>query len=363
MSNSRERLLSLDFFRGLTMFLLIAEFTHLFVYMVDPAINSKIIHFIGTQFHHHPWNGLRPWDLVQPFFMFIVGVAIPLSIHKRLERGEDYRGLLAHAIKRSLLLLVFGWALGCLYAGKIVFHFQNVLAQLAFTYLIAFLLIRKSSRYQLIVSFLLLAVTELIYRGFPVEGFNQPFVANHNFGTWLDSLYGGEDLVGHWVSFNALPTTAHTIWGVLAGKLLMSEKSSSYKLKALLIAGAAGLVLGYGLSPVTPIIKRICTSSFVLVSGGWTLLALAFSYWMVDLKKKKKIALFFAIVGMNPLFIYLFASIGGADLVNQVLHPFMLSIFGWAGEITVHIITSLLSLSFLWYICYWLYRRNIYIKL
>jgi hypothetical protein len=55
-----------------------------------------------------------------------------------------------------------------------------------------------------------LAVTELIYRGFPVESFNQPFVPGHNFGAWFDILYGGEDIHGHWVSFNAIFTTAHT---------------------------------------------------------------------------------------------------------------------------------------------------------
>ena len=284
-----ERLLSLDFFRGFTMFLLIAEFTHIFSYLTVPSLEGTIFNFIGTQFHHHPWNGLRPWDLVQPFFMFIVGVAIPLSVAKRTKRGDSFSQLLRHAIIRSILLLLIGWALYCIYPGKIVFRFQNVVAQLSFTYLIAFLVMNKSVKFQIIFSFALLALTELIYRGFPVNGFNQPFVANHNFGTWLDMLYGGEDLHGHWVSFNAIPTTAHTIWGVLAGKLLMSNRTAKQKLKILVIAGVIGLVVGYGLNPITPIIKRITTSSFVIASGGWTLLALAFSYWIVDMKKHIKI--------------------------------------------------------------------------
>ena len=145
---------------------------------------------------------------------------------------------------------------------------------------------------QLLVSFALIAVTELIYRGFPIEGFNQPFVPNHNFGTWFDQLYGGEDLRGHWVSFNAIPTTAHTIWGALAGKLLISNRTGQQKLKILMIAGVAGLAIGYGLGFITPMIKRICTSSFVIASGGWTVLALAFSYWLIDMKKHKKLAWF-----------------------------------------------------------------------
>src|SRR5258705_3246082 len=70
----QSRLMSLDFFRGFTMFLLIAEGTHIYDLLVAPELNGTLIGAIGTQFHHHPWNGLRFWDLIQPFFMFIVGV-------------------------------------------------------------------------------------------------------------------------------------------------------------------------------------------------------------------------------------------------------------------------------------------------
>jgi len=364
MSNpGHERILSLDFFRGFTMFLLIAEFTHLFSYMMDPSLENLVIHFIGKQFHHHPWHGLHFWDLIQPFFMFIVGVAIPLSIDKRKKRGEKYSQLLRHAITRAFLLLFFGWALYCISPGEIVFRFQNVLAQLSITYLITFLLIRRSVITQFLVSFALIAGTELIYRGFPLEGFNQPFVANHNFGTWFDQLYGGEDLRGHWVSFNAIPTTAHTIWGALTGKLLISSHTRQHKFKILVIAGVAGLVIGYGLGFITPMIKRICTSSFVLASGGWTVLAFACSYWLIDLKKRKKIAWFFAIVGMNPLFIYLFAHTGGANFVENIIHPFTMALFGWMGELRAQILTSIIVLSILWYICYWLYKKRIFIKI
>ena len=69
----QSRLMSLDFFRGFTMFLLIGESTHIYDLLVAPALNGTLISTIGLQFHHHPWNGLRFWDLIQPFFMFIVG--------------------------------------------------------------------------------------------------------------------------------------------------------------------------------------------------------------------------------------------------------------------------------------------------
>jgi predicted acyltransferase len=359
----KDRLLSLDFFRGLTMFLLIAGITGLSSYMVTPELEGTFIYTIGTQLHHHPWNGLHFWDLIQPFFMFIVGVAIPYSYANRVKRGQSYDQILKHTIKRSFLLLVLGWAL--VYEGPEgeIFCFQNVLAQLSVTYLLAFLVMRKPAGTQIIISLLLLVVTEAIYRLFPVEGFNHPFVANENFGTWLDLQYGGANLSGHWVSFNAIPSTAHTIWGVLTGQLLMSKKPPVKKLAILVTAGIIGLVAGYALNPVTPIIKRICTSSFILASGGWTILTLAFFYWIIDIMKLKKWTFFFVIVGMNPLFIYLFAHIGGARFLMNVIHPFTITLLGWTGESIAGILTSLIVLFLLWYICYWLYKKKIFIKI
>ena len=360
---SEGRLLSLDFFRGFTMFLLIAEFTHLFSLMVNPEFEGTVIHFIGTQLDHHPWHGFHAWDLVQPFFMFIVGVALPFAIAKRTERGDSKALLLKHAIKRSALMLFLGWALYCIGPGKITFRFQNVLSQLAVTYLIAFLIINQSVKKQIIISFALISLTELLYRTFPVAGFTQPFTPDHNFGAYFDLLISGELSSDHWVSFNAIPTTAHTIWGVLAGILLMSKRSAKEKVKILFLTGFAGVIVGYALDPITPIIKRISTSSFVIVSGGWSILALAFSYWLIDIKKYRKWVIIFAVVGMNPLFIYLFAHIGGAQLLTKVVKPFSMGLFLWTGELYAEIITALIVWFLLWYICYWLYKKKIFIKI
>jgi predicted acyltransferase len=130
-----------------------------------------------------------------------------------------------------------------------------------------------------------------------------------------------------------------------------------------LIAGLIGVVAGYALDPLTPIIKRICTSSFIIVSGGWTILSLAFSYWLIDIMKQKNWSLFFAIVGMNPLFIYLFAHVGGGNFINHIIHPFTMAIFSWMGESTAEILTSMIVLFLLWYICDWLYKRKIFIRI
>lgn len=131
-----NRLLSLDFFRGITMFLLVAEFSHLFSYLVSPALKGTIIYDIGLQFHHVKWAGRHFWDLIQPFFMFIVGVAIPFSFANRMKKGAKYRDIRNHAFQRAFLLLLLGWWLYNMDPGKIVFRFQNVLAQLSVTYII-----------------------------------------------------------------------------------------------------------------------------------------------------------------------------------------------------------------------------------
>lgn len=358
-----DRVLSIDFFRGFTMFLLIGEFTHMFSYMTAPRFEGGVLYFIGEQLHHHPWNGLRFWDLVQPFFMFIVGVAIPFSVAKRERRGDSRASLLRHALIRAGLLLLFGWALYCIGPGRITFRFQNVLAQLSVTYLVAFLIRNQKSWVQIAITVALLIATEMLYRFFPLEGYNQPFTPGKNFGSWFDMLISGEVSGGHWVSFNAVPTTAHTVWGVLVGKLLMSEQSRKHKMSVMLIAGLSLIVVGYLLNPLTPIIKRIATTSFVIVSGGWSIFAMALSYWIIDVKGMNRGAWFFAVVGMNPLFIYLFAHVGGADLVYNIFKPFTMVAFHGKAEIFGQMLTSAVTWFFLWYICYWMYRRKIFIKI
>jgi predicted acyltransferase len=363
MNNASERLVSLDFFRGLTMFLLIAEFANMFPLFLDPQFLNTPIHFIGVQLHHCDWAGLHFWDLIQPFFMFIVGVSIPLSFARRSANGESNNQLLMHVLKRSLLLLILGWALYCIEPGRITFRFQNVLAQLSVTYLLAYLVMKKAPWFQILFSVILVGISEGVYRFFPLDGFNHPFVAGENFGTWSNLLISGETGEGNWAIFNAIPTTAHTIWGVLAGGLLSSDRSQKSKLKILVISGLIALAVGYAISVYTPIIKRIATSSFIFTSGGYTILMLAFCYWLIDMLQYRKGINFFSIVGMNPLFIYLFAHVGGAALLTSIVSPFSMPLFGLAGPWMAQFATSLIVLFLLWYLCYWLYKRRIFIRI
>ena len=358
------RITSIDFFRGFTMFLLAGEATELYGQLEKS--NIGVVQFLGTELSHHVWHGLHFWDLIQPFFMFIVGVAIPFAVANRLKKGDTIKTITRHAIKRSLLLLFLGWALYFTDAGRLVFRFQNVLAQLSVTYLVAFLIRNKSFKFQIIFTLVILLLIDLAYRFFPVEGFNHPWVNFENLGAWFNNKIEGVNKASEWATLNFVSTTAHTVWGVMCGKLLMSDKPAGKKIQTLLIAGVSCLFIGYlldGLN-ITPIIKKIATSAFVFASGGWAILVLCFCYWLIDVRKKFiSGSKMFIIVGMNSIFIYLFFSISGAELIRRCVAPFSNLLFSWGGEKTVDIITSLGIWAAMWYMCYWLYKNKLYIKI
>ncbi len=358
------RVASVDFFRGFTMFLLAGEATELYGHLLET--NSGFIQFVGTQFHHHTWHGLHFWDLIQPFFMFIVGVALPFAVANRKRKGTSDQTIFKHVLVRSFLLLFFGWGLYFVAAGKLVFRFQNVLAQLSVTYLVAYLIMNKSYRFQIIFTLVVLLLIDLAYRFFPVEGFNHPWTNYENLGAWFNNKIEGVDKASEWATLNFVSTTAHTVWGVLCGKLLKSDRSASKKIQILIMAGVSALAIGYSLDllNITPIIKKIATSSFVFASGGWTILALTFCYWLIDVKKQfHKGSRFFIIVGMNSIFIYMFFHLGGAGWIGRILHPFSNLLFSWSGELAIEIVTSVAVWAALWYICYWLYKNKVFIKI
>jgi predicted acyltransferase len=358
------RVTSIDFFRGFTMFLLAGEATELYGQLEKSQIG--VVKFLGIQLSHHEWHGLHFWDLIQPFFMFIVGVAIPFAVANRLKKGDSIQTITRHAIKRSCLLLFLGWALYFADAGKLVFRFQNVLAQLSVTYLVAFLIRNKSFKFQIVFTLVILLLIDLAYRYFPVEGFNHPWVNFENLGAWFNNMIEGVDKASEWATLNFVSTTAHTVWGVLCGKLLMSDKPAGKKIHQLALAGVSALLIGYTLDGlnITPIIKKIATSSFVFASGGWAILVLCFCYWLIDVQKLfVKGSKMFIIVGMNSIFIYLFFSIGGASLLHRVVAPFSSLLLSWGGEKTVGIITSLGIWAIMWYMCYWLYKNKVFIRI
>lgn len=362
-ANVSQRLFSLDVFRGLTMFLLIAEaagFHENITVLAEGTVFSGLAH----QLHHHPWNGLRFWDLIQPFFMFIVGVAMPFSLRKRLAVGSRSR-VTRHILRRCFLLFSFGVLLHCVYAHALVWELWNVLVQLAFTILIAYAIMHLPHKVQIGISIGLLLLTELLYRTYNPE---TPYAQGHeSFGSWGDMLTMGKVNSGYWVFVNFIPTAAHTIWGVLCGQLLLAEKPAREKLKPLLLWGGFGLILGFALDglQITPIIKRIATTSFTLASGGFALVTLALFYWSIDVKKwRLKAMRMFAVVGTNSIFIYLFAETLGVQWFRdfgRIWTEGLLSPLG-LSEPLILVVNSLFVLFLFWYITYFLDKHRIYFK-
>ncbi|KYP15328.1 DUF5009 domain-containing protein [Flavihumibacter sp. CACIAM 22H1] len=362
-----KRLLSLDLMRGLIMMLLAAESTLLYSRLQEAAEGSGF-ELITRQFFHHEWHGLLFWDLIQPGFMTMAGAAMYLSFFYKQQKGVSWSENLPHILWRSLKLFLFGTALHCVYSGKLVWELWNVLTQLAFTTVIAYLVIRKSYLFQSLISVGLIVLSETLYRTMLVGEFNQPFVMGKNWGSYTDLLIMGKINSGGWVFINFIPTAAHTIWGVLAGKLLMDSAFTMHqKIKRLLISACSLLLVGYlaDLSGLSPIIKRICTGSFVLVSGGWVLLLMTFLYWLVDIRGYQRYAWIFTVVGMNALFIYLFFETVGHQWLNGVVAIFVKGPLDLVAvpEQLGWIMASLVTLLVEWYICYFLYNRKIFFKL
>ncbi len=356
-----NRLQSLDFFRGLTMFLLIGGGSGLFELLQHS--DNNFLHGLGWQFEHPEWIGLKFYDFIAPFFMFIVGCAIPFSVSSRLAKGESWKNLKSHAYLRFVVLFILGIVCYSIDAGKPVLKLWNILTQVSVAYLLTFLILQTRPSVQIIVSISLILISQLFYFFWNVEGFNHPFVAGENFGTWWDLKLMGITEGDHWVSFNVVATTAYVIWGSLAGSVLQSQRTPVMKLRILLVAGIVGIVAGLSLSPFIPFIKKIATASVVLETGGWCFVIMAFSYWLVDLRLIRTIPGFFAVVGMNSLFIYFLFQIGFGSFLSMIALPFSKGLFFWAGEEIILYVNALLTWFMLWYLCYFLDRKKIFIRI
>jgi len=357
------RLLSLDFLRGFIMVLLAIESTGLYDYLFEHTKGEPFNNFI-IQFTHHPWHGLHFWDLVQPAFMFMAGVAMAFSLNKQWANGVTWEQSFKKTLKRCALLFFWGVFDYAVRPKGLSFELWDVLTQLSFTTLVAFLIFRWSNIAQIGVCVGLLLLTEVLYRFTNVPGFNLPFTDQHNFGNYVDTILMNKINPGGWVAINCIPTAVHTIAGALVGKLLLSDKE---KIKTLLFWGVMCLIVGYGLDGlgITPIIKRIATTSFTIVSLGWCLLFLTLSYWWIDIKDHRKHWEFFTIVGMNSLFIYLFFEIVGDRWFTGYITFISNGVLSWvnAGDLIKALVAAVCVFGLEWGLCYFLYTKKIFFRL
>jgi predicted acyltransferase len=357
-----NRLLSLDFLRGFIMALLCLSSTGIYDNLYEIYQGSAFGYFM-QQFVHHPWNGLRFWDLIQPGFMFMAGTAMAFSLTKQEQLGQSWNQQFVKILKRCGWLFFWGVLDYAVRQSGLSFELWDVLTQLSFTTLVAFLIFRWSIPAQIMVCVGLLLLTEILYRFTNIPGFDQPFTDQHNFGNYMDLVLMNKINGDGWVAINCIPTAVHTIAGAIVGKLLLSEHK---RLAPLLIWGVICLVIGFGLdwSGITPIIKRIATSSFTLASLGWCLFALAFCYWWIDMKGPRRYLQFFLIFGMNSIFIYVFFEIVGSRWFNGYITAIVTGLLEFVGTTELfNMIMSAIAIFILeWLLCYFLYKKKIFFK-
>jgi len=357
-----ERLVSLDALRGFDMFWIIGGTAILMG--LGKVIHRPFFDKFLEQFDHVPWRGLHFYDLIWPLFMFIMGAAIPLSVAKRRAKGESDRTLLLHALWRAIVM----FCLGTVTQGNLLLFDWNrfrpcysVLHGLAAGYLIATLVaVKVKPRWHAptIAAFLLVywALVMLV----PVPGVGAGVLTPRgNLPTYVDQLVLGHLHYGENTWFlSYLGFGASVLLGVLAGRVLMSERSPGRKLCRLLIMGVGSLLVGLAWSLLFPVIKLMWTSSYVLISGGLSFLILALFYWTIDVLGYKKWAFGFVVIGMNSIAVYVATEVFDFRSVGNVFVGHLLPRVGqWDS-----LVEATTAFLIIWLILYWMYRKKEFIR-
>jgi predicted acyltransferase len=351
-STAPDRLVSLDAFRGFIMTLLAAHGFGLATLAGDPNWD-----WLGRQFEHVQWEGMMFWDLIQPSFMFMVGLAMPFAFAARARRGGE-ESVWRHAAYRALMLIVISNVIMSISAGRLHFQLINVLAQIGFTYFICYFLMKLPFKSQAVAAALIMAGYTALFVAFPGSG--GPYSMGDNVGERVDQFFFGRGNPGHWANINFIPSTFVTLLGVWCGYVMIEKNSHARRMKILAGGAAALFALGYGLSPFIPIIKRIHTTAFTFASLGWVLLMLLGFYWLVEVKGYRRLTFPLVVVGMNSIFIYCL------DILMENWIDRAVGVFTGGYEMLgklAPIAQATAVFLVMWYFCYWLYKRRIFIKI
>jgi len=350
-----SRLVSLDAYRGFIMLTLIS---HGFGFAALQAYPRWA--WLVAQVDHTEWTGVTFWDLIQPAFTFMVGMAMPFAFARRLSQGATLAGLFKHVAWRALLLLALSNILSNFNSGRSHPQLQliNVLCQIAFGYVICFLITRLRFLYQGVSAVAMLAGYWALFVLFP--GPDGAFSKAANIGAVIDLKVLGYNYPGYYTTINFIGNAVTILFGCWAGMLLQTTKSHGYKLGVLAAAAVAGFAIGLGLAPFNPMVKRLWTASFTFYSAGWVILMLMAFYWVVEVKQIKRWIFPLLVLGMNSIFIYSFSQVlrGWLDRGLAVFTG-NFKFLGASGAIP----QNLLVLGAMWYLCYWLYKRKIFFRI
>lgn len=345
------RLVSLDAFRGFIMTMLASRAFGLGTLEEHPSLG-----WLGKQFHHVAWEGIVFWDLIQPAFMFMVGLAMPFSFRRR--RTQEGKGSVwKHVLYRALVLIALSQVLMSVSRGEAHFQLINVLSQIGLAYLICYAVMQLPFRGQLLAGAGILAVHTALFHLFP--GADGAWSQTDNVGARIDQFFGLE-YSGYYVTLNFLSSTVTLLAGCWCGKLMLEDRSHADRMRILAVAVAGCWAAGWALSFVNPMVKRLWTASFTFASAGWVILLLLGFYYIVEVLEMRKATFPLVVVGMNSIFIYSFSILLYGWLDRAVgVYTGDFEFLGAAGPIA----QAAVVFGFIWYLCYWLYQKRIFLRI
>lgn len=348
--------------------------------------------FFAYQFDHAEWVGCSLWDLIQPAFMFMVGVALPWSIASRQAKGHDFRTMLWHALGRSAALVLLAVFLTSAWSSRTEWVFTNVLAQIGLGYPAVFLIAFRSERTQWILAGSILWLSWILFATHPLpasdfdwksvgipegwkhlEGFAAHWDKNFNFAArfdrWFLNLFPREKPFefssGGYQTLNFLPSIATMILGVLDGRLLRSDLPMTTKLRHMVVAGVVGLVVGQVLNQtgLCPMVKRIWTPSWTIFSGGWVALLLAAFVALIEWQGWRRWTFPLIVAGVNPITLYCLWQLSGGWMRSQFKTHFGQNVFGLLGPAFTPMLERGVTLALFWLILFWMHRRKIFLRI
>jgi len=386
-----ERLVSLDAYRGAIMLLMASSGLGL-TQVARQFPSGGLWQFMGRQTEHAQWAGFTLWDVIQPAFMFMVGVALPWSVANRRATGQSFGRMFGHALSRALILVLLAVFLTSAWSKQTEWVFNNVLAQIGLGYPLVFLLAFTRPRTQWTAAFGILFAYWLAFALYPLPpagfdwqsvgvppawphltGFAAHWDKNANFAAtfdrWFLNLFPHERPFvfssGGYQTLNFVPAIATMIFGLLAGQLLRRNSSITAKVKYLALFGVAGIVLGQAiaLAGLCPIVKRIWTPSWALYSGGWAVLLLAGFVAVIEWRQWERWAFPFVVVGLNPITLYCMWQLMTSFVRDNIRRHLGQHIFESLGAMYAPILERAAVLLVLWLILLWMYRRKIFLRI
>lgn len=388
-----RRVESIDVYRGLVMFLMLAEILRL-PEVARSFPDSGFWQFLRFHQSHMPWVGCSLHDLIQPSFSFLVGTALAFSVAKRTALGQSFLAQSVHAFWRAAVLVFFGIFLRSIGKTQTYFTFEDTLTQIGLGYFFLFLLAHRPRRDQWIALGVILVGYWLAFAlypapaadfdwkavGVPEKWEHPPGFASHwdknsnpawDFDRWFLNLFPREDNKefrfngGGYATLSFIPTLGTMILGLLAGGILRRDPGWAWKSRWLLTAGSISLLAGWGIGQagLCPVVKRIWTPSWVLFSGGICLLILAALYSVVDGRGWRKWGFYFKVIGANSIAAYCMEWLPFgffSDAVRRHLGQKTLTVFGPEYE---PLVVGFVVLQIGWLVLFWMYRRGIFIKI